>query len=340
MSDTKANPPAAEAAPEQLLTAEILPDDDPDVTDDDLSTNATESLSSSVLAYRTIQGRTYHSERGNAHYWGSNDALQNESMDINHHLLTLAIDGKLHMAPIEKDIEKAVDIGTGTGIWAIDFADEHPACKVIGTDISRIQPDWVPPNLEFIIDDCTQEWTFPPNSIDFVHMRYLTGSLPDWDALFKSAFTCCKPGGYVESFEGAPWLESDDGTVLESSALATWGKLFVKGGEKLGRTFTVVDEQLQRKGMEAAGFVDVQEFTRKLPLGTWARDPKLKEIGRFAQAALEKDIEGYVLYVANLQGWSKEELASYYERFYREMKDNKIHSYFRIKVVWAKKPSA
>jgi hypothetical protein len=95
-------------------------------------------------------------------------------------------------------------------------------------------------------------------------MRYLTGSLPDWNALFKSAFTCCKPGGYVESFEGAPWLESDDGTVLESSALATWGKLFVQGGEKLGRTFTVVDEQLQRKGMEAAGFVDIQEFTRKV----------------------------------------------------------------------------
>lgn len=93
MFDTKLNPPAAESAPEQPLTAEILPDDDPvrllarhasslplliflaqsnipqDVTDDDLSTNATESLSSSVLAYRTIQGRTYHSERGNAHYW-------------------------------------------------------------------------------------------------------------------------------------------------------------------------------------------------------------------------------------------------------------------------------
>jgi hypothetical protein len=90
------------------------------------------------------------------------------------------------------------------------------------------------------------------------------GSIPDWYALFKSAFTSCKPGGYVESLESAPWLESDDGTVLESSALAGWGQLFVKGSEKLGRTFTIVDDELQRKGMEAAGFVDIQEYNKKV----------------------------------------------------------------------------
>lgn len=29
-----------------------------------------------------------------------------------------------------------------------DFADEFPDCKVIGTDVSPIQPSWVPPNLK------------------------------------------------------------------------------------------------------------------------------------------------------------------------------------------------
>lgn len=28
-----------------------------------------------------------------------------------------------------------------------DFADEYPEAEVIGTDISPIQPSWVPPNL-------------------------------------------------------------------------------------------------------------------------------------------------------------------------------------------------
>lgn len=30
---------------------------------------STHSLSSSILEYRTVHGRTYHSERGSAHYW-------------------------------------------------------------------------------------------------------------------------------------------------------------------------------------------------------------------------------------------------------------------------------
>ena len=39
-------------------------------------------------------------------------------------MCTLILDNKLYLAPIEKNIQKALDIGTGTGIWAIDFADE------------------------------------------------------------------------------------------------------------------------------------------------------------------------------------------------------------------------
>lgn len=29
-----------------------------------------------------------------------------------------------------------------------DFADEFPEAEVIGTDISPIQPTWIPPNLK------------------------------------------------------------------------------------------------------------------------------------------------------------------------------------------------
>lgn len=33
------------------------------------ATSSTDSLTSSILRYRTLNGRTYHSERGNAQYW-------------------------------------------------------------------------------------------------------------------------------------------------------------------------------------------------------------------------------------------------------------------------------
>lgn len=53
--------------------------------------------------------------------------------------------------------------------------------------------------------------------------------------------------------------------IPEDSALSQWGKFFVEGGKIIGRPFTVLDDGLQRKGMEAAGFVDIQEFDYKVP---------------------------------------------------------------------------
>lgn len=50
-----------------------------------------------------------------------------------------------------------------------------PSADVIGTDLSPIQPPWVPPNVHFQIDDCLLDWTWPEDHFDFVHMRALYG---------------------------------------------------------------------------------------------------------------------------------------------------------------------
>lgn len=89
-------------------------------------------------------------------------------------------------------------------------------------------------------------------------MRFLVGSIGDWEALFTQAFHTLRPGGWLESYESGSIISSDDGTVPEDSALGQWGKLFGNYGEETGRSFAVVSEGLQVKAMEAAGFVDVQ----------------------------------------------------------------------------------
>ncbi|KAF7554984.1 hypothetical protein G7Z17_g2522 [Cylindrodendrum hubeiense] len=227
----------------QLHSAEHwaqLAETDPVNEDDDSAVgvdtaSSTASITSSILQYRTINGRTYHSERGNAEYWTPNDEHHNESMDINHHLLSLSLKGKLFLAPLKDDVQKVLDIGTGTGIWAIFVSNSTH----VGAAECNI--------------DCTEEWTFKPDSIDFVHMRYLYGSIGDWSALIKEAYRACKPGGWVESYEASAMMESDDGTVTETCAINEWGKFFIEGGKKLGRTFTILDDDLQRKCMEEAG---------------------------------------------------------------------------------------
>ncbi|CAM1511879.1 Fc.00g093920.m01.CDS01 [Cosmosporella sp. VM-42] len=314
-------------------------DDDTDSVLDDDTESSTASITSSILRYRTILGRTFHSEQGNAHYWGANDEQQNEAMDINHHCQTLGLDGKLYLAPLSDKITKAVDIGTGTGIWAIDFADEFPGCEVIGTDISPIQPGWAPPNLQFQIDDCTREWTFADNSLDYVHIRFLAGCIQDWTALFKQVYRCLKPGGYIESMEPSAYMESDDGTVDEGSAMSQWGPIFVAGSRKMGRSFTIVQDETQNKSMAEAGFVDIQEKLYKSPIGGWPKDERLRQIGQYAQYVMEADFEGLILYMANiLEGWSREQIQVYIAHLRREIRSGKKHAWYWQKIVWARKP--
>ncbi|KAF4462526.1 methyltransferase domain-containing [Fusarium albosuccineum] len=347
--------------PEHWQHAEIDPSDNDDA-DSGLQEgeSSTASITSSILKYRTILGRTFHSEQGDAHYWGANDERQNEAMDINHHCQTLCLDGNLHLAPLDDGIKKAVDIGTGTGIWAIDFADQFPGCEVIGTDISPIQPSWIPPNLQFQIDDCTREWTFEEGSLDYIHIRFLTGCIADWNALFKEAYRCLKPGGYLESMEPSGYIESDDNTIHEEDAMGQWGKIFVEGGKKIGRTFLVVQEEIQNKAMAEAGFVDIQQKLYKAsiipsdcrahitwltsvqsPIGGWPKDEKLREIGQYAQLVMEQDFEGLILFMTNvLGGWTREEIQVYVAHLRREIRSGKKHGWYWQKVVWARKPES
>ncbi|KAK4447236.1 S-adenosyl-L-methionine-dependent methyltransferase [Podospora aff. communis PSN243] len=332
---------ADESGPVEMLPASHWatqkPDDDADSTLDSVGSSTT-SLSESILNYRELYGRTYHSERGNANYWAANDEKQNESMDISHHMNLLIFDGKIFQAPLDKGIKKALDIGTGTGNWAFDFADEFPECEVIGTDVSPIQPSWTPPNLKFEIEDCTQTWSFPDNSFDYVHIRWLVGSIPDWNALFAEAYRVLKPGGWLESLEPTDRIQGADGGIKPTDALGQWHQIFRAGGKIIGRDFDVYERGLQRKAFEAAGFNEVHSKDITIPLSQWPKDPKQKEIATAAQAFFTHDTEGFVLFVAATLGWKREEIEAYIKLSHQEIKSIKKRAQYAQRVVWGRKP--
>ncbi len=53
---------------------------------------------------------------------------QNEldRLDLTHQMFRLVLNDRLHLAPIENGPIKILDIGTGTGIWAIEMGNALP----------------------------------------------------------------------------------------------------------------------------------------------------------------------------------------------------------------------
>ena len=102
-----------------------------------------------------------------------------ERLDLIHHIFLVSLDGALYTAPLDTNsIKRCLDFGTGTGIWALDFADAFPSIEVIGTDLSPIQPTSVPPNLRFFVDDVEDDWGYRSDeAFDFIHGRGMGGAI-------------------------------------------------------------------------------------------------------------------------------------------------------------------
>lgn len=213
------------------------------------------SLSSSILNHTYENGRRYHAYK-EGEYPIPNDEKEQDRLDLLHHIWKLILNGELYAAPLPPNPQRVLDFGTGTGIWAIDFADDHPSATVIGTDLSPIQPSWVPPTCQFYVDDSDGPWTFQPHEkFDFIHGRAMGGSIKDWGALYREIYKHLKPGGWVEIQEYETWIQPNDEKVETPTSLMTWLVEVNAASEKFGKKLLVAKEH--KANMEAAGFLDV-----------------------------------------------------------------------------------
>jgi SAM-dependent methyltransferase len=222
-------------------------------------------VTSSIYNYRYENGRRYHAYQ-DGKYLLPNDEAEQDRLDLHHHLFRLILGGKLFRAPIGSNPQRVLDFGTGTGIWAIDFADEYPSAFVVGTDLSPIQPSIVPPNCKFYVDDVESEWTFGPDeSFDFIHGRAIGGSIANFDLLYRRIYDNLNPGGWVEIQEyESSFYSDDDPSLLKVPNIDKLARLCNYAGTKFGKSLSVAQDQ-KRKMIEA-GFEDVHDDAYKVCL--------------------------------------------------------------------------
>lgn len=231
------------------------------------STSYLSSIASSILRGVDENGRTYASY-GKTLQGMPIDEQEQDRNDLQHAKFMLLLKGQLHLAPIREDPQKILDIGTGSGIWAIDMADKYPSASVTGVDLAPTQPTWVPSNLQFEIEDVEEDWLFRKNSFDFIFGRELLMAIRDWPRLIQQAYDHLKPGGYLELEMTYPKTYCEDNSIdLETSAYAESARLLFECGRQMNVPWEAPLEW--KENFKAVGFEDITETILPIPIGRW-----------------------------------------------------------------------
>ncbi|KAJ5755034.1 hypothetical protein N7533_004577 [Penicillium manginii] len=292
------------------------------------------SFASSVRDYCYENGRRYHAYR-HGQYPLPNDEEEQDRLALMHHLFKLLSGGDLHRAPLPRDRDRGdrdPDIsssssssnsisnsdlsGTGTGEWALEMAEDLPTTDIIGTDLSPIQPTWAPPNCRFFIDDAESDWAFTPGeAFDYIHAR----SLRRRDRRLAAPLTA--------------GIHAPEAGRLVRGA----GDRLSQASKQFGKPVNVAP--LIIDWMAAEGFENVTDDIYKCPVGGWAKNRRLKEIGRVGKVTILEVVEPYTLALfTRVLGFSFQQAQEFMDRVRAELVSNKFHLYIRFHFVYGQKP--
>jgi ubiquinone/menaquinone biosynthesis C-methylase UbiE len=136
-------------------------------------------------------------------------------LDFQHYMLRFALRGN-YAAPISQPAS-ILDVGGGTGRWAMEMAQLFPNANVVNTDLVPPKSnegapslgsgaERIPDNYAFVQGNVLEGLPFADNSFDFVHVRLLLFAISKdkWPAVAREVLRVTRPSGWVESVETGP----------------------------------------------------------------------------------------------------------------------------------------
>ncbi|KAK2047226.1 hypothetical protein LZ31DRAFT_611000 [Colletotrichum somersetense] len=211
------------------------------------------------------------------------------------------------------------------------FADEHPSADVIGVDISPIQPEWVPSNCKFQIDDFEQEWTWPVDHFELIHARNLEGCISDVPKFFEQAFAHTRPNGWIEIKEMDIEFRSQSKELPGDHIFRRWYTSLIAAATRLDKEAEAARSGAITRAMAQAGYVDIIEKKWRIPIGGWSADPKLKHIGQCTLEFLDQSLEGFGLFLLKeVMGFTYEEVVVIMSEVRAAMRDRTNQTYYYL----------
>ncbi|KAF7361658.1 Methyltransferase str2 [Mycena venus] len=180
---------------------------------------------------------------------------------------------------------KILEIGAGSGAWAIRAAKQYPDAEVLAVDMNPLPARPLPPNLQYQQVNVLEPFPFAAGSFDVVHTRLVLCHLPDGLETLSRIIDLVAPGGWLlvdeidwsEEFSG---LDRAPGIKGGLTALVM-GMKAAKGSPHFGKTIQAYLESSSQLSEAHVREVDV-------PLNPIPEEPRLAELSQTMKDALTR----------------------------------------------------
>ncbi|KAH7155508.1 methyl transferase [Dactylonectria estremocensis] len=288
-------------------------------------------------------GRYFAASANHGGYLLPIDNEELNRLDILHKVFLVARGNKPFRSPIVRPAPKVMDLGTGTGIWGINVAEEcFTESQIMAVDLNQIQPELIPIGViaqQFDIEQPT--WGPLLTNCDLIHVRMMLGSLKTntWPHTYRKILDHLAPGiGHMEHVE-IDWTPRwDDDKRPTKSAFEEWATLFYSGMDMFDRSARVNSNERYLM-MEAAGFTDIKEEVIRAYVCPWSEDRTERELARWFNLGLTHSLDSLSLIpLIEKMGMTLEQVKELSEKVKKEICVLRYHTYCNIHVWTGRRP--
>ncbi|KZS94727.1 S-adenosyl-L-methionine-dependent methyltransferase [Sistotremastrum niveocremeum HHB9708] len=218
------------------------------------------------------------------------DLPELDRLDLQHKIVTKVFKG--HCPCSDQELDRLLrkkgerqtsilDLGRGSGIWAIEMAERYPESRVVGLDLVDSEPLELPSNCTFVTGDMMTGLTAFQNQFDLVHIRLVLMHMKSDETkkeALEYAVGCLRPGGmivivdYDETFTDdsrKSLLPAQDGPG-SNNLNRSWATRFIREMFRGNRMEEAIDEKVIEKRLAVNPRIDnvsIRERIGYVPLG-------------------------------------------------------------------------
>ena len=183
--------------------------------------------------------------------------------------------GKVTHAPLSPSINRAIDVGCGTGTTTVHLGRKFPKASVCGIDLSEVPGmHQRPANVSYITGDilelANKDARLRAGSLDYVYSRLIPLGMDNWGGYIDTAHGLLRPGAWIE-------LQELDFVFYDKHSQPIdhdwkWLQELRSTAHKKGLDMNSGSHSTSY--LQQAGFIDITTTQYVWPLGRWREHPE------------------------------------------------------------------